>query len=619
MKRDFTYETQQAILKYADDVEKGVSWKSIGDGILDIYYGLKIFFNGGAKAAESKAEWERYYASVIEVRDYSVKKINKIFEGARKADHEFAVRAGNRAAEGAYLLTELKKITDIAQNRSLERIGTLAPLITSLKMSDEELIEWFQGGSSTETGYRRAVVYSAEGLLSMGISTAVLISVFHYKDIIGTNVFDTPSGNTILNEFKEDIFKGTCPFFTIKDVAQSLGITEKEARSLLGNVRHGRFRAYDYESLNNKLSNEALYQQKLDRLLKKKLDEIFSDEKQFEEFCKRYANDYTAETTSAILNSEVEGYTVSLYQNIIMNTLETCAEKQDVAVYPDKMEDYIKFYELFYKVNYKDGVDLSGAEIDETIRKFLKKELGYSVVTDEDIELCKISTEFMETLDGISKVGNYTQNSVDLLSYMLADYTNEIKLLDSLGEAGEGSPEFQIAMKNIREVYTNKAATIAGGVLKEGFASGTEMVLGKVTETVLPSMKIVDLGITVFGAGTGLNGYTASAQEVLGYSLVCPEMVDMYEEAVKSAAESGYDQSSMINVRNTFSMMKQSMLSYYDAQIEYTEGYLGGLAGADKHYQSYIKFEKEKLESLQLGQKYEPISYEEYKKRYGLG
>lgn len=624
MKRDFTYETQQTILKYADDVEHGISWKSIGDGILDIYHNLKIFFSGGAKAAASKEEWDRYYASIIEVKDYNVEKINKIFEGARNADHDFAVRARNKAADGEYLLTELKKITDIAQNRTLERIGTLAPLNTSLRMSDRDLTEWFQETSYTSLGYRSAITYTSDCFLSMGVTTAMLTSVFHYKNILKADVFNTPNGTAILNVLKQDILNGTCPYITIKDIAQSLGITENEARSLLDKSYYARNydKEFDYQKSREWILNKQKYQKKCDELLKQKLEALFSDEEQFEEFCKRYANDYTAETTSAILNGEVEGYTVELYQTTIMNTLETCADRQDVTVYPSEVKDYIKGYEFVYKTYYEGGVDisnLSDEEIVTKIKEYLINELGYDKVTDRDIELCKKSTQLMRGLDEVNTVGGYMQDTVDLLSYMVADYANEIQLLDSLGEIGADSSEFQIAMENIRKIYTDKAATVVNEVLQEGFVKGSEKVFGKLTEATLPSLKIVNLGISVVGAGSGLTGYTGAAQDVIGYSMICPEMVEIYDDAVRKAAESGYDQTSLVNVRNAFSMMKQSMLSYYDAQIEYTEGYLRGLAGADKNYQSYIRYERAKLESLQLGQEYEPITYSVYKERYGIG
>lgn len=626
MKRDFTYETQQAILKYADDVEHGISWKSIGDGLLDIYHNLKIFLSGGAKAAASKEEWERYYSSVIEAKDYSVRKINKIFEGARNADHDFAIRARNRVADGEYLLAELEKLTDIAENCALERMGTLAPLTLSLKISDAKLMNWLKETPYTSLGYRSAVSYTSECFLSMGITTAMLTSVFHYKDILKTDVFNTPNGNAILNAFKQDILNGTCPYITIPQMAQRLGLTEEEVRRILDNSYANRSRDYDmkfsYGESKETLSKKIEYQKKCDRLLKQELELLFSDEEQFEEFCKQYAIDYTPETATAVLNGEVDGYTVGLYQSTIMSTLETCVDRQDVTVYPNEVKDFIKAYGFVYQTSYRDGVDisnLSDKEIVAKITEYLKTEMGYKEVSARDVKLCELSTKLLHGLDEVDKVGGYTKDSVELLSYLVADYSNEMQLLDSIEQVGANSPEFQTAMNNIRTIYTDKASTIVGEVAKEALVKGSEKVAESITSELLPSMKIVELGISVAGNVSGLSGYTDAAQDVIGYSMVCPELVDIYDNAVKVAAEEGYDQPSMVNVRNAFSMMKQSLLSYYDKQIKYSNGYLLGVSGSDKDYQSYIKYERAKLESLQLGQEYEPITYSTYKEKFGIG
>ena len=300
-----------------------------------------------------------------------------------------------------------------------------------------------------------------------------------------------------------------------------------------------------------------------------------------------------------------------------MNTLESCSARQDVVIYPDKVADYSNWYRFLYEGYYSEGIDISNLsenEIEEKIKEYLTTKLKYEHVTAEDIEHYKISTEFMQSLKFVNKVGNSLNDSVELISYLSAEYVNEMQLIDSIDAIGANSPEFQMAIDNIRKIYTDKAATIVSEVFKDGLEKGSE----KVIEAALPSIKIVDLGITVIGTGSGLTGHTAAAQDVLGYSMMCPEMVEIYEDAVEIAAENGYSESSMVNVKNAFSMMKQSMLSYYDAQIEYTDGYLGGLAGDDKNYQSYIKYERAKLEALELGQVYEPITYNVYKERYGI-
>lgn len=629
MKRDFTEAAQKEISKYVDDIERGIFWRSIGDGVLDIYYNLMKLFCGGnsiTRVMAMKELWDIYHSSVIEAKNNSIKTINGIFEGAREADHDFAVRARNRVTDGEYLLTELQKITDIAHNRTLERVGSLAPLTISLKISDAELMNWLKETSYTSLGYSNAVMYTSDCFLSMGITTAMLAGVFHYKNILKTDVFDTPNGNAILNAFKQDILNGTCPYITIPQIAQRLGLTEDEVRRILDNSYANRSRGYDmkfsYGESKETLAKKIEYQKKCDRLLKQELESLFSDEEQFEEFCKKYAIDYTPEAATAVLNGEVDGYTVGLYQSTIMSTLETCVDRQDVTVYPDEVKDFIKAYGFVYQTAYRDGVDisnLSDKEIVAKITEYLKSEMGYKEVTSRDVELCELSTNMLQGLDEADKIGGYTQDGVELLSYLVADYSNEMQLLDSIEKVGAGSPEFQTAMNNIRTIYTDKASTIVNEVVKESLVKGSEKVAGSITAELLPSMKIVELGISVTGNVSGLTSYTDAAQDVIGYSMVCPELVDMYDNAVKVAAEEGYNQTSMVNVRNAFSMMKQSLLSYYDKQIKYSDGYLWGAAGSDKDYQSYIKYERAKLESLQLGQEYKPITYSAYKEKFGIG
>lgn len=628
MKRDFTEETQNEILKCADEIERGFFWKSIGDGVWEIYCNLmKIFYGGSrAKVMALKDLWDIYYSSVIEAKNTSIKKINGIFEGARAADHDFAVRARNRAADGEYLLEELKKLTDIAENRTLEKIGIFAPLTLSLKISDAKLMDWLKETSYTSLGYRSAVEYTSDCVLSMGVTTAMLVSVFHYKDILKSDAFNTPTGAVVLNTFKQDILNGTCPYITISQIAQKLGLTEEEVRRTLDNSYASSLKNYDkefsYENSNEVLLKQMGNRQRCDELLKQELELLFSDEEQFEELCKQYAIDYTPENAVAVLNGEVDGYAVGLYQSTIMSTLETCVERQDVTVYPDEVKNIIKAYGFVYQTAYRDGVDLSNLSDEEIVVKiteYLKTEMGYKEVSARDIELCGLSTELLRGLDEVDKAAGYTKDGVELLSYLVADYSNEMQLLDSIENVGAKSPEFQTAINNIRTIYTDKACTIVSEAAKEVLVKGSEKVAESITAELLPSMKIVELGISVAGNISGLTGYTDAAQDVIGYSMVCPELIDIYDNAVKAAAEDGYNQESMVNVRNAFSMMRQSLLSYYDKQINYSEGYLLGAAGSDKDYQSYIKYERAKLESLQLGQEYEPISYSTYKKKFGIG
>ena len=62
--------------------------------------------------------------------------------------------------------------------------------------------------------------------------------------------------------------------------------------------------------------------------------------------------------------------------------------------------------------------------------------------------------------------------------------------------------------------------------------------------------------------------------------------------------------------------MKQTLTDYYDAQIEYADGYVFGI-GRDESYQAYLRYQKNKIENLRLGDDFTAISYESFMEKYG--
>jgi len=127
----------------------------------------------------------------------------------------------------------------------------------------------------------------------------------------------------------------------------------------------------------------------------------------------------------------------------------------------------------------------------------------------------------------------------------------------------------------------------------------------------------VDFVVEGVGCVTGLSDYASTAEALQNYVNVCSDARNIYSKAIENAKVKNYNYSSMADVRNAFEIMKSTYIAYYDAQIKYEEGFLLGTMAADKNYKDYLEYERIKLQNLQLGEAYEPISYVTYKERFG--
>ena len=217
----------------------------------------------------------------------------------------------------------------------------------------------------------------------------------------------------------------------------------------------------------------------------------------------------------------------------------------------------------------------------------------------------------MNTSKNISDYIKYGQQAIDMLSYWLSDYSAELDMLDRLMEANSDNPEYVLALTEIREEYSNKFA----GTLDKAIETIAEEGVSAAKKEV-PLLGVAETAISLGGQITGAKGHADAAEHILAYASICPESVGAYDEALQALKTAPTDEKALTQVRSTFSMMKQTLTDYYDAQIEYADGYVFGI-GRDKSYQAYLRYQKNKIENLRLGDDFTAISYESFMEKYG--
>ena len=114
------------------------------------------------------------------------------------------------------------------------------------------------------------------------------------------------------------------------------------------------------------------------------------------------------------------------------------------------------------------------------------------------------------------------------------------------------------------------------------------------------------------GITTGAKNYCGAAQKIISYSAISGQCVDNYSRAIEAVQAGDASESALLNVRSSFEIMKQVLSDYYDAQIVYARKTL--LQVPKEKYMSYLEYEKHVIDHMELGQKFEAMSFEEFQR-----
>ena len=622
MRRDFRPETKKKMLKYIEEMKDDSLWGAVKDFIGDLWLEIKHFFKYtmfGSKP-DSEEELEKYHQEVADKADALAEEVNSIFELANEEDGNFAARAALLNQSGQELLSVLKQYTGMATPSGIAAIlpppgvggadGVDVAIVTQKpEISDVELAR-FSGKASTGE-YYKSIVNVQDAVIGMDLGTAFLIALFNHDDILLNELLNGERGDELRRLVRKMMLDEGNGLISASEIAKELGVSEELVNFYLKNGSLSRFS----RDLPTGMGDAEFYNA-MDKYIRQSLDTIMADKVLCEKYCAELGLDQG--TVDAILNGNINEYSVKLYKESIIKSLQDVCGKMEIKVCSDTTEQILSGLNDSYKLmTAGDKSDTlkkiweNGIMSDAEARDFLKTYCEFDEVSGDAIKTLRNITGAMNTSKEISGYIKTGQQAIDMLSYWLSDYSAELDMLDRLMEANSDNPEYVLALTEIREEYSNKFA----GTLDKAIETIVEKGVSEVKKEV-PLLGVAETAISLGGQITGAKGHADAAEHILAYASICPESVDAYDKALQTLKTAPTDEKALTQVRSTFSMMKQTLTDYYDAQIEYADGYVFGI-GRDESYQAYLRYQKNKIENLRLGDDFTAISYESFMEKYG--
>lgn len=647
MRRDFTEATRLKMLEYVEEVKNDGAWDSFLDFFGDAWLKVKHFFVYtlfGSKP-DTAEELEKYHKEVIDKADALAEEVNAMFKLANEADEKYAGIAVNLESAGQDLLTLLQEFTEMAEKgdlsaalspEKLEEITGLESRIIFKRaiITDQELIQLCLDELSPGLVFNNCVIAINDALAEMSVGTAFLIALFNHDDILLGKVLSTDYGQQVRKNVCDMMLEGKEGLTNPAEIAKALGIDEDAVLYYLKNgnlngyynsrrpdVREG-FQPYDTR-LDSPMRIAQL-NTSIEEYIKKNIDTALKDETLCASLCEHLG--VNKETVEAMINGKIDAYQMSLYKDSIMRSVEGACEYMDITGLSETdkiikgISDFLKNPNDSYKIatllSEEKGKELSkmwenGILSDKEARRFLKDYCGFNEASSDAIKTLRNLTGLMNISKDVSKYLKNASNAAETLEFWLSDYSAEVDMLDKLMEANN-DPTYTLAMKELRDEYTHKFATKMEDEVEKLIKKGVD----EAKKAVTPLLTVAETAIDLGGEVTGAKGHTDAAQQILAYSCICPQSISAYEQAVAAVKANPADEKALTQVKTTFSMMKQTLVDYYDVQTEYYDGYAFGI-GRDRNYQAYLNYQKTKLENLQLGDKFEPISYDKFMEDFG--
>lgn len=657
MIREFTDKKLEELIKYVDPRDE-LDWlhqklESIGDipkGIALLYYKAVNTLTGNSYIENSKKRSERYYSYLIDVKNYSVTQLKVMFDLANSKDGKVAKEFENLYVGGEKLLSELKELTSIATPEGIEMVitGTSSigdhcdsdGIIIEAKtpaISDEALIDYCKTESTYE--YLQAVINVDDAICEMDFVTAVMISLFNHKDILIDNIMDSPGAPDAKNYIYENILRGTDGYDSLDDIIRTLAAknlidpnnesdikyvkrllaarAKGESGTIGGQIEYGE----KFEINNGR--DELTICSELDKILATNMQRMIENEELFIAYCEYLGRD--PEVLRDIIHGNVSGYGVSLYKKAIADSLESICD-MEYEVWPKEFKKILgelKNEETLRNKGTEAGKELeqmwgNGILSDKEAREFLKKYFKFEEVTKRDIEALRTITENRKFFKFLNKTVKNSEKAVDAIAYWLADYQGEIKMLDNMIVSAKscGDREYIVALEQLRDTYSDKFYGTLNGLVEECASKGFDKVMSFAEDQMFgePLVTLAETAISLAGSITGASSHYDAAQEIIAYSSICSECIRNYDTAVSLVNGGDVSYTALLNVRTTFTIMKQTLSDYYSSQISYAKGTV--FSKQDSRYQAYLEYEQAKIKDMTLGQPFDAISYKEFLEQF---
>ena len=566
--------------------------------------------------------------------EFYKKKIINTFEEAWEIDRRYSLKCEQLNAQGLELCDYLDMLTEIATPERLPEILTndvflqtldngdvafgIPTVITSAipEISDQELISRASSLSADE--FRNSLNNSYDVIAEMGVGTMALIAIFNCKDIFKDELL-ARHAVTVEPYVSQAILNGSDGFDSVASIAAELGLPEEDVIYLIKNNKlpHN-FGADTVPSPNvsGNVADDARIIREYKAILQRNLEKAMQDEGMKLELLR--LTGLSEDTLDAMRSGEFSSYTYSLYRTEIASSMKTICDQMSYKVYPKEIKTVVGIVKDAYSLDasgekgkaLKDLLKDDGLSDDKKVASYLKKYGGFSSVHARDIDSFRKSVSAMETLKKVDKNMGTAQKVADHLTTWLSDYEGQVEELNRLIEVGGGNPEYQQALIDLRDMYSNRAKVVLNDVMNTMIDKGIDKAIDS-----LGPMKVIDTAVELVGKYSGASGYADAAQKAIALEGISRDAVGTYEKALAELKSGNTSDAALQNVRTSFAFAQQTIGDYYDAQVEYYKGF----AGTNQNLQmsAYMEHEANRIKNLKLGDSFEAMSYSDYVAKYG--
>lgn len=593
MKRDFTEETKNKIIQYIKELDKPNIWEYMLDLISDIGLILKYLIVGKPNDEDKKAV-EQYYKDIVDIKEYGIKEIKAMFKEANRLD-----RVASREAEivydyGEQLFKELQELTEIITPKNIKNPVNLKLIISNhteaftIHVDEDGCISHKENVISspdvikhcevTNGEYSKDIFRNGQDTLSeIGIGDVILIALLGHKEIILEEILNAKGGADLTEVVVKKILNGEKGYDSIEAIAKELGVSENDVKHVLKNMKK-----YHYDPLKY-VGDIPWIEKNINGIIERNIEHALTDEAVIIELSKNLG--YDKETVLEILNGNTDGYAIAQYKKLLGDLIGENESFVEGNVYPDDIKRIINII--------NNGGILTEAKLKEKL----------------NLDGMQYSSELLSSLikwNNLNKAGHIGKDGIELISYWLSDYENSIQIIDMM-LAGTDDPNLKIALTELKKEYNNKFI----GTFNKFIAVAAEKCFDFAVENIPAPLSLAETAISIAGDVTGSSRYADAVIDIIGLQQVGMEVSDSYMEAIENVREGDVSEEALINVKLSFGMMKNAAIRYYDAQIKYAEGVIG-INKKSQSYINYYKYEKKRIERLEMGQDFEPMSYEEY-------
>lgn len=638
-RRDFSEEKRATIIKEEQTEYDEGFWGLVSDALETLEASLVGVLIGVSPLYSMIKPIVKKYSSELKQKSDSIcTDINTIFKRAHQEDTKYAHRGCILNGCGTSLIKKLELLTQLAQPN-----GGFSPLLNGKRISDypelleesvviskidtitdEDLIRFSE--DLTKEDWRRLLVNTTDALGDFGLLTAIMISLFNHEDIILSEVLKSGGGLVALKRHVyQNIVDGKDGYISLSELSKQAGVEEDvikyymEKGSLvnykkplqpgtISKVGEGQYQLYELSQM----------QAKIDIALDKEVDRVLNSEEALTELCIQLGT--SKEVVEAALNNELSGYSIDCYEKAVSKAVEAIADREEIELSPKKYKELIGILGDAEKLATADG---TGKEMKEAMEKYMKNDIFSEKEAKEFLKkYCKIEKPssdlidamqvFQQATDQIKDINDFVkkaQKGVDAVSYWLADYDKELQILETVENAGVGDPNYKKAVENLRVYYSDKYSTTINGALEELVKAG----VGEVKGTV-PLLGITETAIEFTGKVTGTSGTYDAASDIVTLTSVCSNTTSAYDNALDAIAAGDHSPEALNQVRASFTIMKQTMTQYYEAQIEYYDGNL--FTAENTSQKLYLNYQLDQIKNAELGDKIEILSYDDYIKNY---